>query len=429
MATAVRKRSRALRISVAVVATLAVGTAGTLGYLYFHLNKNIKTYSMAGVAKSRPPKATPATTASNAPAAQAPINLLLIGSDTRSSGNTTLGGGAAVDGARSDTTILLQISGDRKHATGVSIPRDALVDVPSCEANGQWLPAQTNVMFNSAFAEGNLADGNPICTQNTVEAMTGIRIDHTIVIDFNGFAAMSTAVGGVQVCVPTVNNTYLEHAYGITLNPGMQTLSGKAALEYVRAREGFGDGSDVGRMKRQQAFLSALVKKMLSASTLEDPIALYELADAATSALTVDTSLDSTDALISLALQIKSVPLANLEFVTTPWQYDGARIALIQPDTNILWSLLREDRTLEGQDVSGNAPASPSATPDASVSAPASPSASPSAVNAASGASEQLKTTKSTATSSSSPISIPSGITDNIRKATSDPCSDLTYGN
>jgi LCP family protein required for cell wall assembly len=424
-------RSRTLRISVAAVAALAVATAGTMGYLYLHLSHNIKTYSTAGVSKSRPPKATPAATAAGQPAAQAPLNLLLIGSDSRSNGNTSLGGGAGVDGARSDTTILLHISGDRKHATGVSIPRDALVNIPSCEANGTWLPAQTDVMFNTAFSEGGLAGGNPICTQNTVEAMTGIRIDHTIVVDFTGFAAMSTAVGGVQVCVPTVNNTYLEQAYGITLSPGMQTLSGKAALEYVRAREGFGDNSDIGRMKRQQAFLSALVKKMVSAGTLEDPITLYKLADAATSALTVDSSLNSASALISLALQIKQVPLANLEFVTTPWQYDGARIDLIQPDTDILWSLLREDRTLEGQDVSGKATASPS--PSTGSSGSASPSASPSAGGAASAASNQLtKTTgksSASANSSSTPITIPSGITDNIRKADANPCSDLNYGN
>jgi LCP family protein required for cell wall assembly len=428
MATVGQKRSRTLRISVSVVATLSVAAAGTLGYLYLHLNRNIKTYSTAGVATSRPPKATPAASASGEPAAQAPINLLLIGSDSRSGGNTRLGGGAAVDGARSDTTLLLHISGDRKHATGVSIPRDALVDIPSCEANGTWLSAQTHAMFNSAFAEGNLAGGNPVCTQNTVEAMTGIRIDHTIVIDFTGFAAMSTAVGGVQVCVPTVDSTYLEHQYGITLSSGTQTLSGKAALEYVRAREGFGDGSDVGRMKRQQAFLSALVKKILSAGTLEDPITLYNLADAATSALTVDSALDSTSALVSLAMQIKHVPLANLEFVTTPWQYDGARIDLVQPDTNILWSLLRRDRTLEGQDASGTA----TATASPSATAPTSASAGPSVVSAASAASRRLKTAAAVpgaTASAGSPVSIPSGITDNIRQADSDPCSSLTFGN
>jgi anionic cell wall polymer biosynthesis LytR-Cps2A-Psr (LCP) family protein len=211
----------------------------------------------------------------------------------------------------------------------------------------------------------------------------------------------------------------------------MQTLSGKAALEYVRAREGFGDNSDIGRMKRQQAFLSALMKKILSAGTLDDPITLYRLADAATSALTVDSSLDSASALISLALQIKQVPLANLEFVTTPWQYDGARVGLIQPDTNVLWSLLREDRTLEGQDVSGKATASPGPSSGSSVGA--SPTSSPSAGGAASAASNGLTTNKTDSTASagsaSTPTVIPSGITNNIRKADADPCSNLSYGN
>jgi LCP family protein required for cell wall assembly len=438
MATMGQKRSRALRIGVASAAALAVATAGTLGYLYLHLNGNIKTYSSAGIAASRPPKAVAATTtAAGEPQASAPLNLLLIGSDSRSNNNTALGGGEGVDGARSDTTILLHISGDRKHAIGVSIPRDALVDVPSCEANGIWLPAQTHVMFNSAFAEGDLPDGNPICTQNTVEAMTGIRIDHTVVVDFTGFAAMATAVGGVQVCVPAVNNTYLEHEYGITLGSGMQTLSGKAALEYVRAREGFGDGSDVGRMKRQQAFLSALMKQVLSAGTLENPITLYNLADAATSALTVDSSLDSPSALVSLALEIKQVPLANMEFVTTPWQYDGARIDLIQPDTDDLWALLREDRTLEGQDVSGDAAEYAGASASSSAGPSDGPTASASVLVAASAASDRLAATRSrskaggsaSASASSTPVTIPSGITDNIRKADSDPCSDLTFGN
>ncbi len=432
MATVGRGRSRALRITVAVLAAFGVAVASVLGYLYFHLNGNIKTYSSAGVSPSRPPAATAPPNSTTGP----PINLLLIGSDSRSTGdNVNLGGGVEVAGARSDTTILLHVSGDRKHATGVSIPRDALVDIPSCYANGSWLPAQTHVMFNSAFSEGDLPGGNPICTQNTVEKLTGIRIDHTIVIDFTGFATMSSAVGGVTVCVPPVDNTYLEHAYSISLTPGIQTLSGKAALEYVRAREGFGDNSDIGRMKRQQAFLSALVKKMLDTGTLTDPITLYRLADAATSALTVDSYLDSVGALVSIATQLRSVPLANIDFVTTPWQYAGARIDLIQPDTDILWSLLREDRTLEGQDASGaqssavssttavtpsvNAAGAPSAASERfSRYAAAGPVASPTAsASASAGASK-----------SSTPIPIPSGIKDNIRHADSDLCSNLTYG-
>lgn len=444
MTTVGRGRSRALRISVAVVAIFAVAVSGMLGYVYLHLNSNIKTFSEVGLSPSRPPSATAAPGSTTGP----PINLLLIGSDSRSGENLGLGGGAAVDGARSDTTILIHISGDRKHAIGVSIPRDSLVDIPACYANGAWMPAQTHVMFNSAFAEGNLPGGNPTCTQNTVESMTGIRIDHTIVADFVGFANMSTLIGGVTVCVPTVDNTYLEHAYGVTLTPGMQNLSGQAAVEYVRAREGFGDNSDIGRMKRQQAFLSALMKKMLDAGTLSNPITIYQLADAATSSLTVDSYLDSVGALVSLATQLKSVSLSNIEFVTTPWQYDGARVDLIQPDTDILWSLLREDRTLEGQDVSGASPSSdasqdPSASPTSSPSARANVAGAPSAaaerltverLGAGLGLSSSLGPTAGPSawagtSASSAPTPIPSGITNNIRRADSNACSDLSYGN
>lgn len=436
MAALGQRRLRELRVAVVVASALAIAISGALGYIYLHLNGNIKTFSDAGVSKSRPPVATPATTAPGAPAAQAPMNLLLIGSDTRAGGNESLGGGVAVQGARSDTTILLHVSGDRKHAVGVSIPRDALVNVPACYAAGNWIPAQNNVMFNSAFSEGDLAAGNPICTQNTVEAMAGVRIDHTMVIDFSGFAAMSSAVGGVPVCVPTVDSPYLEHEYGVTLNPGMQTLSGQAAVEYVRAREGFGDNSDIGRMKRQQAFLSALMKKMLSTGTLENPVRLYQLADSATKSLTVDSTLDSVSALVSLGAELKSVPLYNLEFVTTPWRYDGARVDLIQPDTDVLWSLLRADRTLEGQDASGASAATGTSSGTGTSGAAPSVSATP----GPSAASERMQlesltagssasSAPSTAAGSGTPTPIPSGITDNIRRADSDPCSDLSYGN
>jgi LCP family protein required for cell wall assembly len=411
-----------VRLAVVSVSTLAVAATAIFGYLILRLNTNIRTYDSTGVSPSRPPAPT-AKAAAGQPAAQPPINLLLIGSDTRAGNNIDLGGGSDVQGARSDTAILLHIAGDRKHAIGVSIPRDSLVDIPACEANGQWLPPQTRVMFNSAFAEGNLPAGNPICAQNTVESLSGIRIDHTIVVDFSGFASLSSAVGGVTVCVPPVNNVYLEHQYAITLNPGIQTLSGQAAVEYVRAREGFGDNSDIGRIKRQQAFMSALAKKILSGDVLTNPVTLYQLADAATRSLTVDPSLDNTTALIALGLQMRSIRLADVDFVTAPWRYDGARVDLVEPDTNVMWSLLRSDRTLEGQDASGNAPTGPIPSDPASgaserlalvrpgVSASASPS------------------TSATSTPSSVPAPIPSGITDNLRRADADPCSNLSYGN
>lgn len=449
-----------LAVSTASCTALALSAAAVLFYGYEHVSHKIQTFSTAGVATSRPPLSTPA-----APGAQAPLNILLIGSDSRSGGNEALGGGTGVDGARSDTTILLHISGDRQHAIGVSIPRDSIVDIPACEVNGQWYQPQYGAMFNSAFATGNLPGGNPICTQNTVEAMTGIRIDHTIVMDFDGFAQMATDIGGVNVCVPPVDNTQLEQNYGITLSPGMQTLSGQDALEYVRAREGFGDNSDIGRMLRQQAFLSALLKKLAGTNFYGDPIELYDLAEDAAGSITVDQSLDSVGAMVSLALQFKDIPVANVEFVTAPWQYDGARVDLIQPDTDILWQLLRDDDTLEGQNVSGVTPsAGATATDSPSVSGDDVPSVSPSGEPyapqdniAGTGAATSPSATTGSETTSPNPSdpynpnaagdygdygdygaspgasmsisSIPSSITENIRPADSDACSDITYGN
>jgi LCP family protein required for cell wall assembly len=431
MARLSRRRALTIRIAVGTIAAMTAATVGVSAYAYHHLEHNIKTFTLEGVSPSRPAPATPA-----APTAQAPINLLLIGSDSRANGNVALGGGTDVGGARSDTTILLHISGDRRHAVGVSIPRDSLVDVPPCESNGTWFPAETDVMFNSAFAEGGLPSGNPTCTQNTVEAMTGIRIDHTVVLDFTGFATMSSAVGGVTVCVPQVNDTLLEQSYGITLSPGVQALSGKSALEYVRAREGFGDNSDIGRLKRQQAFLSALAKKILTTGVYSDPVTLYKLANAATGALTVDPSLDSVTALEDLALEVKSVPLANIEFVTTPWRYDGARVDLVEPDTDVLWSLLRTDRTLEGADASGRTSPSTTTGATAGTTAAQGPGTDPAGGAPASAAApastspapDSPPRTGASASATSAPSAIPSGITQNIRPATTDLCSDLSYG-
>ena len=445
-----------LAVSTAAGAALGLSAAAVLFYGYEHVSHKITTFSTAGVATSRPPEATPA-----APGAQAPLNILLIGSDSRSGGdNEELGGGFAVDGARSDTTILLHISGDRKHAVGVSIPRDSLVDIPACEANGQWYQAQYGAMFNASFAVGNLPGGNPVCTQNTVEAMTGIRIDHTIVMDFDGFAQMATDVGGVDVCVPPVNDAQLEQDYGVSLTPGMQTLSGQDALEYVRAREGFGDNSDIGRMLRQQAFLSALLKKLSQTSLYTNPIKLYDLAEDAAGSITVDQSLDSVSAMTSLATQFENIPISNIEFVTVPWEYDGDRIDLVQPDTDILWQLIRDDDTLEGQNVSGATPSagattapavpgtdSPStATPSGEPYAPQDYTDSPAASTSSAAASATADPNDpynpngggysgvdggdGASAGASVPVSsIPSSITENIRPADSNACSDISYGN
>ncbi|MCX4681162.1 LCP family protein [Streptomyces sp. NBC_01433] len=333
-----RSRTNLLLIATAAVVVLAVAAGGAV---YLRLSGNINTFDGKGLSHHRP-RETPGD-------AQ---NILLIGSDSRSGDNARLGGGEDPVG-RSDTTILLHVYADRSHAVGVSIPRDSLVDTPPCLLpDSLWSPPRTNVMFNSAFTLGSTPSGNPACTQNTVEALTGLRIDHTVVVNFAGFAAMTEAVGGVPVCLP-------KDIYQKDLNPnrptqgslvyreGEQKVSGKAALDYVRLRHGIGDGSDIGRTKRQQAFVSSLIGQVKREGF--GPSTLLPLANAATKSLTVDPGLDSAAKLMSFAMSLKDIDLGNIQFLTVPWEYSGARVALVHPDADNLWATLKEDRTLDGR--------------------------------------------------------------------------------
>ncbi|WP_329565749.1 LCP family protein [Kitasatospora sp. NBC_01266] len=372
--TRARRRPTSRKKIIAWTAAAAVLlAAGATGAVYLKLTGNIRSFDRAGIAPDRPPAATADANGNK------PVNVLLIGSDSRGGGNSDLGGGGD-DGARSDTTILLHVYADHKHAVGISIPRDSLVEIPSCLVNGKWTKAQPNTMFNAAFSMGNTDTGNPACTQNTVEHLTGLRVDHTLVVDFAGFSAMTSAVGGVQVCLP--NAVYqgdldpnLGHKGSQLFAKGLQTVSGQQALDYVRVRHGIGDGSDIGRMQRQQAFLAALIKKVKGQGM--DPTTLLPLADAATKSVTVDPDLASAEKLLGFGLSMKNIDLHDVKFVTVPWRFEGPRVAWVKPDSDRLWAALKADRTLDGQDASGQQADAPAAGSPAAGPAPG-PSSSPS---------------------------------------------------
>ncbi|MDH6138859.1 LCP family protein required for cell wall assembly [Kitasatospora sp. GP30] len=352
------RRRRLAKVAVLTAAALVLGTAGAGFWFYERLDGNLSIFSSAGLSSHRPPDG-PSGGAGNTP-----VNVLVLGSDSRADGNNALAGGD-IGAGNSDTAILLHVYADHRHAVAVSIPRDALVDIPPCLLpGGKWTEPQHEQMFNSAFSVGSSPTGNPACSQNTVETMTGLRVHHTVVVDFKGFAAMTSAVGGVQVCVPNDVD-----GFGIHLKKGLQTVSGQSALDFVRARHGLGDGSDIGRMKRQQAFLASLIKKIQAKGF--DLTALLPLADAATKSLTVDQGLGSPLKLASFIRSLRSIKLADVNFVTAPWQYAGERVALIHPDVDTLWTLLRQDRTLNDRaaDRPGST-AAPTAGPSGDLTVP-----------------------------------------------------------
>ncbi|MEU1286546.1 LCP family protein [Kitasatospora sp. NPDC005856] len=355
-----------------------VVVAGVGGAIYLKLNANIKSFDGDAIARNRPPEAKADADGNK------PVNVLLIGSDSRGKNNADLGGGED-GGARSDTTILLHVYADHKHAVGISIPRNAKVELPSCKLpNGKWTKGGNTDLFNAAFSMGGSDDGNPACTQNTVEKLTGIRVDHTLVVDFNGFASMTSAVNGVDICLPKPIyegdiNPKLPKKGAVVLPQGKQTVEGQKALDYVRLRHGIGDGSDIGRMKRQQAFLGSLASKIKKEGM--NPTTLLPLADAATKSLVVDPGLDSADKLLSFGLSLKNIDMHDLKFVTVPWRYrtQDQDLDIVQADAGKLWETLKADQTIDGQNATGQQPdapaegTSPAPQPPAAPTTPAAP--------------------------------------------------------
>ncbi|WP_405390407.1 LCP family protein [Streptomyces sp. NBC_01102] len=320
-----------LRWTALAASFLVLVAAGVGWWLYKKLDGNITTDTGAAAELKAYEQERPT------PIAQDAQNILLIGSDTRSGDNSKYGrddGGSQ----RSDTTILLHLAADRKSATAVSIPRDLMAEIPSCHTAGGKATRKQFAQFNWAFELGGTA-----CTIRTVEKMTGIRVDHHMVIDFNGFKDMVDAVDGVEVCLKEPVDDTDAH---LKLPAGRQKLDGEQALGYVRARKSIGDGSDTERMDRQQKFLGALVNKMQSNGVLLNPTRLYPVLDAATKSLTTDPGLDSLRDLYDLVRGMRNVPTEQVQFLTVPRQPYRAnpnRDELVQPDADQLFERLRKD--------------------------------------------------------------------------------------
>ncbi|MEY9841352.1 LCP family protein [Streptacidiphilus sp. EB103A] len=340
-----RRRWRILRWVALGLGVVLVGASVTVWLGYRKLNHNIHTDTTT-VRLLGPPAQRPTV----APVAYNAENILIIGSDSRDGANSAYGDPNGT--ARSDTTILLHLSKDRRSAVAMSIPRDAMVQIPACElADGSHTRAQF-AQFNWAFEFGGTA-----CTIRTLENLTRIRIDHFMVVDFNGFKNMVNAVGGVQVCLSKPVNDPNAH---LILPAGRQTINGDQALGFVRARETLGDGSDTERMGRQQQFLSSLTQKVESNGVLFNPTKLYPLLDAATSAITVDPGLNTVSKLYDLATSLKNLPSDKLVLLTAPrepYVYDSNRDQFQQPQASELFARIRNDEPVQ---VSGTASASAS---------------------------------------------------------------------
>ena len=273
-----------------------------------------------------------------------PLNILVMGSDTRALGTTEFGTIADAGGARSDTTLIVHLSGDRQSAVVISVPRDSMTPAPrDCKDPNSSVMGGPVRMWNANFSLGG-----PACLIRTVEGNTGIYIDHFMVLNFLGFQSMVDALGSVEVCVPTaVNDSYSN----LRLPAGRSKVNGEQALAFVRARHNVGtDGSDLGRISRQQAFLSAMVQEVTSSQLLLRPDKLFGFLDAATKSLTTDPGLANLNTLRDVAQSVAGLKPAQVRFVTVPvedYPPDHNRVQWTSA-ADALWKSVRDDAALPG---------------------------------------------------------------------------------
>ena len=336
-------RHTVAKVVTATMVVIALVTGLTVVFAYRHYNGNLHVADIGGeLGKDRPAKVVPK-------GPHGPINIMIMGSDNRDAPGDHIDNLTGI-GKRSDTTILLHLSGDRQHAYGVSIPRDSIVNRADClDDKGKVIsPPASGVMWNDAF---NI--GGPGCTVRQFEQLTGVRVDHYVVVDFNGFKSMVDAIGGVEVCIPHAVDDRIGH---ITLPAGTHKFTGDQALNYVRERHSLGNGSDIGRMKRQQAFVASMAHQAISANTLANPVHLAKFIDAATKSLTLDPDIGSISKLVGLAYQFRHIGLDKIQFVTTPWEPDPSNINRVvwKPEAQNLWNAIKNDQVLSRSMLSGS---------------------------------------------------------------------------
>ncbi|MDT0266681.1 LCP family protein [Streptomyces sp. DSM 44915] len=345
-----RARTRTRRILLWTAGTLALlvlVAAGAGAWLYYRLNGNITAAEVDDkLGEDRPEDLSPGAK-----------TILVAGSDTR---EDTDGSYGHTEGMRSDTLMVVHVAENREWATVLSLPRDSWVEIPACQLDDGSSTEPHFGKINESFALGGMhgdAGSAAACTIRTLEHNTGLRIDNFVSLDFLGFKDMVDALGGVEVCPEEPIDDDKAH---IQLEAGCQMLDGEQALGYVRVRYSVGDGSDIGRISRQQEFMRSLAER--AQDRLTSPTSMYDFLDAVTRSLTTDPELAGLQPLYDLASDLQSVPEENLTFLTVP-NYpreldvpeDTANVVWQYPHTDLLFDALAHDRFLSEDELAAAA--------------------------------------------------------------------------
>ena len=287
-----------------------------------------------------------------------PINILVIGSDSREGFSTNYGDPSVITGARSDTTMIVHLSGDRKSATILSIPRDTIVGIPDCtpyNPNGINSSQKTNPSAVQTFDRFNQAYniGGANCVVKTLNLLTGIPINHVVEVDFAGFEQMVDSVGGLTVCL---NQPVVDTDAMLNLPVGEYKVNGKDALGLARVRYTLGDGSDLMRIERQQILVKTLIQQIRQSGTLSNPKELYDLTLSALDSLKTDKSLNNVNSLMSLVLKGKNIELDNVTFFTLPTypNSDGVTVLVNEVEAKKIFDNIIHDGKIYPQPNSQN---------------------------------------------------------------------------
>jgi LCP family protein required for cell wall assembly len=331
--------------TVTAVSAVLIIAIGVTGYaIYQHLEGNITRVKVGDLSGRT---------------VSGPLNILVLGSQERLGQKGFFGYEASPGTTNSDNLLLVHLDAAHTHATVLSIPRDLYVYEPACRERSY---VGAGVEPPQAYPPGAIIDGalnigGPTCAVATVEALTGIRLDHVIVFDFNSFRTMVDALGGVTVCVPPGPGYHDGYSH-LELSPGLHKLSYDEALAYVRTRHGVGSGADEGgdlpRIQLQQAFISSVVQQVQHEGLLSNLPGLYRIADTATKALTVDQGLGSVSALLTLARSLAHLTSRAVNLITVPTTTDtypglSAHLMAVQPQDDVLYQMVRTSPPWHGR--------------------------------------------------------------------------------
>jgi LCP family protein required for cell wall assembly len=332
-----RRPSKRLLGWASIIMTVVV-TAAVLG-LYFTVRAKLDSIHHIQIADThhRPPSYNNA------------LNLLLLGSDSRSGHNRAIGGSGGCK--CSDTIMVAHISPGRHLVTVMSIPRDTMVPLYKCDPV-QGTPGQAADPAAVERINATLEAGGPECVRTTVEQQTGIRISNVIQLDFTGFQRVINDVGGVNICVPVAIHDPVktlpsgdEVGSGLNLSAGEHHITGRVALKFWRARYALADGTDLARIERDQYLMAQLVKGVLHSGLLTSPTKLYSVISDIAGAMSTDATPSD---LVKIATSLRGISTRDVQFVTTPtspYQPDPNEL-VFAPHAHVLFKAIAQDRKL-----------------------------------------------------------------------------------